>query len=165
MMKRDEIERRLRALVCEQLGVEEAEVRADASFVDDLGMDSLDAVELVMAVEEEFTIEIPDEKAEKVATFDNAVDYVWGATSLDKYKKAAAEKRMAAFPHAKSHEALTPVTDFRIGDRTLSLYTVEGRLASECFSLYFNDEHNPVQHNMTPYEVFWALHGLLDPEG
>jgi acyl carrier protein len=60
----------------EQLGVDEAEVTANASFVDDLGADSLDTVELVMAFEEAFEIEIPDEDAEKIRTVKDAVDYI-----------------------------------------------------------------------------------------
>ena len=65
-----------RRIVCEQLGVGEEEVTLEASFIDDLGADSLDTVELVMAFEEEFEIEIPDEEAEKIATVKNAVDYI-----------------------------------------------------------------------------------------
>ena len=60
------VEERVKKLICEQLGVKEEEVKADASFVDDLGADSLDTVELVMALEEEFETEIPDEEAEKL---------------------------------------------------------------------------------------------------
>ena len=60
----------------EQLGVDEEEVSPDASFVDDLGADSLDTVELVMALEEEFETEIPDEEAEKITTVQQAVDYI-----------------------------------------------------------------------------------------
>ncbi|EDL51312.1 acyl carrier protein [Vibrio mediterranei AK1] len=60
----------------EQLGVDEAEVKNEASFVDDLGADSLDTVELVMALEEEFDTEIPDEEAEKITTVQAAIDYV-----------------------------------------------------------------------------------------
>lgn len=67
---------RVKELVVEQLGVEEDEVTVEASFVDDLGADSLDIVELVMAFEEEFDIEIPDEDAEKIQTVGNAVDYI-----------------------------------------------------------------------------------------
>ncbi|QLH44106.1 MAG: acyl carrier protein [Coxiellaceae bacterium] len=63
-------------MVVEQLGVSEDQVTPNASFVDDLGADSLDTVELVMALEEEFETEIPDEKAEKIATFQDAVDYI-----------------------------------------------------------------------------------------
>ena len=70
------IEERVRKIVVEQLGVKEDEVTADASFVDDLGADSLDTVELVMALEEEFETEIPDEEAEKITTVKEAVDYV-----------------------------------------------------------------------------------------
>ena len=62
----------------EQLGVDEEEVTPDASFVDDLGADSLDTVELVMALEEEFECEIPDEEAEKITTVQQAIDYVKG---------------------------------------------------------------------------------------
>ncbi len=67
---------RVRKIVVEQLGVKEEELRNDASFVDDLGADSLDTVELVMALEEEFETEIPDEKAEKIATIQDAIDYI-----------------------------------------------------------------------------------------
>ena len=63
-------------ITIEQLGVSEAEVKIDSSFVDDLGADSLDTVELVMALEEEFDTEIPDEEAEKITTVQAAVDYV-----------------------------------------------------------------------------------------
>ena len=67
---------KVKAIIVEQLGVDEEEVTADASFVDDLGADSLDTVELVMALEEEFETEIPDEDAEKITTVQQAVDYV-----------------------------------------------------------------------------------------
>ena len=70
------IEERVRKIVVEQLGVKEDEVTAEASFVDDLGADSLDLVELIMAMEEKSDIEIPDEDAEKIATVQDAVDYV-----------------------------------------------------------------------------------------
>ena len=70
------IEDRVRKIVCEQLGVTDEEVKSEASFVDDLGADSLDTVELVMAFEEEFELEIPDEEAENIATVKNAVDYI-----------------------------------------------------------------------------------------
>ena len=63
-------------LVCEQLGVKEEEVTPEASFVEDLGADSLDTVELVMALEEEFETEIPDEEAEKITTVKEAIDYI-----------------------------------------------------------------------------------------
>ena len=69
------IEDRVRKIVAEQLGVKEEEVKAEASFVDDLGADSLDTVELVMALEEEFETEIPDEEAEKITTVQLAIDY------------------------------------------------------------------------------------------
>ncbi len=70
------IEERVRKIVCEQLGKSDEEVNNDSSFVDDLGADSLDTVELVMAFEEEFEIEIPDEEAENIQTVKNAVDYI-----------------------------------------------------------------------------------------
>ncbi len=69
---------RVRKIVVEQLGVKEDEVTLGASFVDDLGADSLDTVELVMALEEEFETEIPDEEAEKITTVQLAVDYING---------------------------------------------------------------------------------------
>lgn len=70
------VEERVKAIVVEQLGVKEEEVTQDAHFVDDLGADSLDTVELVMALEEEFETEIPDEDAEKITTVKEAVDYI-----------------------------------------------------------------------------------------
>lgn len=70
------VDERVKQIIVEQLGVDEAEVTPTASFVDDLGADSLDTVELVMAFEEAFGIEIPDEDAEKIATVKDAVDYI-----------------------------------------------------------------------------------------
>lgn len=70
------VEEKVKQIIVEQLGVDEAEVTANASFVDDLGADSLDTVELVMAFEEAFDIEIPDEDAEKIRTVQDAVDYI-----------------------------------------------------------------------------------------
>ena len=70
------IEERVKKIVVEQLGVKEDEVQPSSSFVDDLGADSLDTVELVMALEEEFETEIPDEEAEKITTVQQAVDYI-----------------------------------------------------------------------------------------
>ena len=67
---------KVKSIIVEQLGVDEEEVTMDASFTDDLGADSLDIVELVMAFEEEFGIEIPDEDAEKIATVRDAVTYI-----------------------------------------------------------------------------------------
>jgi acyl carrier protein len=67
---------KVKSIIVEQLGVDEEEVTPDASFVDDLGADSLDTVELVMALEEEFETEIPDEEAEKITTVQQAVDYI-----------------------------------------------------------------------------------------
>ena len=70
------IEERVTKIIVEQLGVKPEEVKAEASFVEDLGADSLDTVELVMALEEEFETEIPDEEAEKISTVQAAVDYI-----------------------------------------------------------------------------------------
>jgi acyl carrier protein len=69
---------RVKAIIVEQLGVEAAEVTPQSKFVEDLGADSLDVVELVMALEEEFDLEIPDEDAEKIVTVDEAVKYITG---------------------------------------------------------------------------------------
>jgi acyl carrier protein len=77
------VEERVKQIIVEQLGVDEGEVTATASFVDDLGADSLDTVELVMAFEEAFGIEIPDEDAEKIATVKDAIEYI------EKHAKAA----------------------------------------------------------------------------
>ena len=67
---------KVRAIVVEQLGVDESEVAIDSTFIDDLGADSLDIVELIMAFEEEFNIEIPDDVAEKIKTVKDTVDYI-----------------------------------------------------------------------------------------
>ena len=81
------IEAQVKGIVAEQLGVKEDEVTNDASFVDDLGADSLDTVELVMALEEEFETEIPDEDAEKITTVQQAIDFVTSRASSDKSDK------------------------------------------------------------------------------
>ena len=70
------VEERVKEIIVEQLGVEEDEVRPAAKFIEDLGADSLDTVELVMAFEEEFDLEIPDEDAEKIATVGDAISYI-----------------------------------------------------------------------------------------
>ncbi len=70
------LDQRVKEIIVEQLGVEEDEVTPKASFIDDLGADSLDTVELIMAFEEEFDVEIPDEEAEKIVTVKEAIDYV-----------------------------------------------------------------------------------------
>ena len=70
------VEQKVKEIICEQLGVSEEEVTPEASFIEDLGADSLDIVELVMAFEEEFGIEIPDEHAEKITRVREAVDYI-----------------------------------------------------------------------------------------
>ncbi len=77
----ENIEQRIKKIVAEQLGVNEAEVKNESSFVNDLGADSLDTVELVMALEEEFECEIPDEQAEKINTVQEAIDYVTANTN------------------------------------------------------------------------------------
>lgn len=75
------IEDRVKKIVVEQLGVSDDQVTPDASFVDDLGADSLDTVELVMALEEEFDAEIPDDQAEKITTVKQAVEFIQANTS------------------------------------------------------------------------------------
>ena len=70
------VEEKVKEIICEQLGVSNEEVNTDKHFVDDLGADSLDIVELVMAMEEQFEIEIPDEDAEKIQTVKDAVSYI-----------------------------------------------------------------------------------------
>ncbi len=77
------VEEKVKQIIVEQLGVDEAEVTPNASFIDDLGADSLDTVELVMAFEEAFEIEIPDEEAEKIKSVSDAVSYI------QKHQKAA----------------------------------------------------------------------------
>ncbi|MBM3792306.1 MAG: acyl carrier protein [Acidobacteriota bacterium] len=70
------VEEKVKSIIVDQLGVGESEVTPSASFVDDLGADSLDTIELVMAFEEQFGIDIPDEDAEKIRTVQNAIDYI-----------------------------------------------------------------------------------------
>ena len=70
------VDERVKRLICDQLGLKEEQVKDEASFVEDLGADSLDTVELVMALEEEFETEIPDEEAEKITTVKEAIDYI-----------------------------------------------------------------------------------------
>lgn len=71
-----DIEAKVKGIICEQLNVAEEDVVPEASFVDDLGADSLDQVELIMAMEEEFDLSIPDEDAEKIATVQDVIDYI-----------------------------------------------------------------------------------------
>jgi len=73
----ENIEQRVKKIVAEQLGVNESEIKTDSSFVDDLGADSLATVELVMALEDEFVCEIPDEEADKITSVQQAIDYVY----------------------------------------------------------------------------------------
>lgn len=75
-MSQEDILNKVQSIVSEQLSVDAAEVKPDANFANDLGADSLDTVELVMALEEEFDVEIPDEDAEKITTVQQAVDYI-----------------------------------------------------------------------------------------
>ncbi|EFC92333.1 MULTISPECIES: acyl carrier protein [Dethiosulfovibrio] len=74
-MKRDEVLARLKEIIIDRLDVEEEQIKPEASFVEDLGADSLDIVELIMGIEEEFDIEIPDEDAEKLTSVGEAIDY------------------------------------------------------------------------------------------
>lgn len=78
MATKEQIFEKVRDIIVDQLGVEQANVTLEASFIDDLGADSLDIVELIMALEEEFDLEIPDEEAEKISTVGDAVDYIKG---------------------------------------------------------------------------------------
>jgi acyl carrier protein len=78
------VEDRIKAIIAEQLGVKSEEVTPEASFIDDLGADSLDTVELIMALEEEFGVEIPDEDAEKMTTVGDAIKYISDKTSASK---------------------------------------------------------------------------------
>lgn len=75
-MAKESIEEKVKRIIVEELGVDESEVTPNARFIDDLGADSLDNVELVMRFEEEFGIEIPDEEAEKILSVKNAIDYI-----------------------------------------------------------------------------------------
>ncbi len=76
MADANEVMEKVRGIIVDQLGVEAAQVTSEASFIDDLGADSLDIVELIMAFEEEFDLDIPDEDAEKIASVQDAVDYI-----------------------------------------------------------------------------------------
>jgi len=77
-MQRDELLKKVRAIVSDKLSISEEQVTEDASFIDDLGADSLDTVELVMALEDEFGLDIPDDQAEKLTTVGKAIDYIEG---------------------------------------------------------------------------------------
>jgi len=76
MANKENLFEKVRAIIVDQLGVEEDEVKMESSFIEDLGADSLDIVELIMALEEEFEIEVPDEDAEKLTTVGQAIDYI-----------------------------------------------------------------------------------------
>ena len=75
-METEEIFEKVKTVIVEQLGIDEASVRMDSSFLDDLGADSLDTVELIMAFEEEFDVEIPDEDAQKIKTVKDVIEYI-----------------------------------------------------------------------------------------
>ena len=77
-MDREELLKKIKAIVADKLSISEEQITEDASFIDDLGADSLDTVELVMALEDEFDMDIPDEEAEKLTTVGKAMDYVLG---------------------------------------------------------------------------------------
>ncbi len=77
------VEEKIKSIIAEQLGVKQDEVTPEASFIDDLGADSLDTVELIMALEEEFSVEIPDEDAEKMTTVGDAIKYISEKASSD----------------------------------------------------------------------------------
>ncbi len=83
MLSKDDIASKVKEITSEQLGVDESQITAEAKFVDDLGADSLDTVELVMALEEEFDLEISDEEAEKLTTVNRVISYIEGCL----YKK------------------------------------------------------------------------------
>lgn len=76
MADKEKVFEKVKEIIVDQLGVEEEEVNLEASFIDDLGADSLDIVELIMALEEEFGLEIPDDEAEKISTVNDAVEYI-----------------------------------------------------------------------------------------
>lgn len=77
-MERDELLKKMKSIVADKLSISEDQVNADASFIEDLGADSLDTVELVMALEDEFGLDIPDDEAEKLTTVGKAMDYILG---------------------------------------------------------------------------------------
>ena len=76
MAEKEKVFDKVKEIIVDQLGVEEEEVTLEASFIDDLGADSLDLVELIMALEEEFGLEIPDDEAEKIASVNDAIEYI-----------------------------------------------------------------------------------------
>lgn len=80
-MEREELLKKIKAIIVDKLSISEDQVTEEASFIDDLGADSLDTVELVMALEDEFNMDIPDEEAEKLTTVGKAMDYVLGCLS------------------------------------------------------------------------------------
>lgn len=79
--KVNQVERKIKEILAEQLGLREEEISNTANFIEDLGADSLDIVELIMAMEEEFEVEIPDEDAEKILTVQDSIDYVMGKSA------------------------------------------------------------------------------------
>ena len=103
------IEQRVKAIVAEQLGVKEEEVTNESSFVDDLGADSLDTVELVMALEEEFETEIPDEDAEKITTVQQAIDYINERRTQAGQVGWDREQRLVPGRHGRRSRNIVPV--------------------------------------------------------
>src|SRR3989304_293846 len=118
------IEQRVKKIVAEQLGVNESEVKNESSFVNDLGADSLDTVELVMALEEEFECEIPDEDAEKITTVQQAIDYV-----------LAHQKKFPSFPVSKTESvclnAELSLPDWGLSPQSGSGYPLPGKTLSQ----------------------------------
>ncbi|MCP2620081.1 acyl carrier protein [Candidatus Aminicenantes bacterium AC-334-K16] len=86
-MEREQLLKKVKAIVADKLSISEDQVTEDASFIDDLGADSLDTVELVMALEDEFDLDIPDEEAEKLTTVGKAIDYVLEQLAKKKEEK------------------------------------------------------------------------------
>ncbi len=105
------IEEQVKSIVAEQLGVKEDEVTNDASFVDDLGADSLDTVELVMALEEEFETEIPDEEAEKITTVQQAIDFITARQSDGLISQARIRQPRLIYTVPKGSPAIQRRTD------------------------------------------------------
>nr|YP_009295652.1 acyl carrier protein [Mastocarpus papillatus]AOL58136.1 acyl carrier protein [Mastocarpus papillatus] len=83
LLTQKEITEKVQSIIAQQLGVDADKVTSEANFINDLGADSLDTVELVMAIEEEFSIEIPDEEAEKISNLEQAIEFIQGATNKE----------------------------------------------------------------------------------
>src|SRR4030095_11200761 len=100
------VEDQVRGIIAEQLGLKADEIKNDASFVDDLGADSLDTVELVMALEEEFETEIPDEEAEKITTVQHAIDYILARQSDSWLLRSSAQPNTSIVPTLRRRPCL-----------------------------------------------------------